>query len=155
MRKLRVGSKAGSKAWLVRPGRPLGCNKNFDLAGSAVAGLFSRTSVHTLIREGDRAGDDRHGMGHGEHAMLKHATYTCSLLQQTYNLCSAIVAYSDHSFFPVCGSFHFKPVFVCIFTVHTDENWLENERNHIQGIRKSLNMLLLRSTNSMSAWEGR
>ena len=52
---------------------------------------------------------------------------------QTYNLCSAIVAYSDHSFFPACGSFHFKPVFVCIFTVHTDENWLENERNHIQG----------------------
>ena len=36
---------------------------------------------------------------------------------QTYNLCSAIAAYSDHSFFPVCGSFHFKPVFVCIFTV--------------------------------------
>ena len=65
-------------------------------------------------------------------------------------MCSAIAAYSEISFFPVCGSFHFKPVFVCIFTVHADENWLENERNHIQGRRKSLNMLLLRSTNSMS-----
>ena len=27
-------------------------------------------------------------------------------------------------FLPVCGYFHFKPVFVCIFTVHADENWL-------------------------------
>ena len=46
--------------------------------------------------------------------------------------------------------FIFKPVFVCIFTVHADENWLENERNHIQGRKNDLNMLLLRSTNSMS-----
>ena len=53
-------------------------------------------------------------------------------------------------FLPLCGSFHFKPVFVCIFTVHADENWLENERNHIQGRKNDLNMLLLRSTNSMS-----
>ena len=41
--------------------------------------------------------------------------------------------------------FHFKPVFVCIFTVQADENWLENERNHIQGRRKYLNMILKRS----------
>ena len=73
-----------------------------------------------------------------------------AILRQTWNLCSAIVAYSDHSFFPVCGSFHFKPVFVCIFTVHADENWLENVRNHIQGRRNDLNMLLLRSTNYVS-----
>ena len=44
----------------------------------------------------------------------------------------------------------FKPVFVCIFTVHADENWLENERNHMQERRNDLNMLLLRSTNYMS-----
>ena len=35
--------------------------------------------------------------------------------------------------------------------MHADENWLENERNHIQGRKNDLNMLLLRSTNSMSA----
>ena len=67
-----------------------------------------------------------------------------------YYAISSVVAYSDHSFFPVCGSFHFKPVFVCIFTVHADENSLENERNHIQERRNDLNMLLLWSTNSMS-----
>ena len=37
--------------------------------------------------------------------------------------------------------------------MHADENWLEKEGNHIQGRRNSLNMLLLRSTNSMSACE--
>ena len=49
------------------------------------------------------------------------------------------------------GPFIFKPVFICIFTVHADENWLENAWNHIQGRRNDLNMLLLRSTNYMSA----
>ena len=41
------------------------------------------------------------------------------------------------SYFPVGGSFpfNFKPVFVNIFTVHADENWLKNERNHIQWSR--------------------
>ena len=34
---------------------------------------------------------------------------------------------------------------------NADENWLENARNHIQGRRNDLNMLLLRSTNYMSA----
>ena len=34
--------------------------------------------------------------------------------EQTYNLCSAIAAYSENSVFPVCGSFHFKPVFICV-----------------------------------------
>ena len=48
-----------------------------------------------------------------------------SHLNQTYNLCSAILAYSDHSFFPVCGSFHFKPVFICVHSENADKNWLE------------------------------
>ena len=34
---------------------------------------------------------------------------------------------------------------------NADKNWLKNARNHIQGRRNELNMLLLRSTNSMSA----
>ena len=34
---------------------------------------------------------------------------------------------------------------------NADENWLEMKGNHIQGRKNSLNMLLLRSTNSMSA----
>ena len=34
--------------------------------------------------------------------------------------------------------------------MQADENWLENERNHIQGSKNDLNMLLLRSTNSKS-----
>ena len=38
-----------------------------------------------------------------------------------------------------------KPVLFCIFTVQADENWLENERKHIQERRESLNMILERS----------
>ena len=34
-----------------------------------------------------------------------------AILRQTWNLCSAIVAYSDHSFFPVCGFLHFQTSF--------------------------------------------
>ena len=49
--------------------------------------------------------------------------------------------------------FIFKPVFVCIFTVHTDKNWLENERIHIQGRRKYLNMLLQWSRDFISEGE--
>ena len=68
---------------------------------------------------------------------------------QTYNLCSAIVANSDHSFFPVCGSLHFQASF------HLHAQWkcrrkLAWKRNHIQGRRNDLNMLLLRSTNYKS-----
>ena len=40
-----------------------------------------------------------------------------------------------------------------IFTVQAEENRLENERNQLQGRRNDLNMLLLRSTNSMSVYE--
>ena len=38
---------------------------------------------------------------------VSHSPYS----YQTYNLCSAIVAYSDHSFFPICGSFNFQASF--------------------------------------------
>ena len=38
-----------------------------------------------------------------------------------------------------------KPVLFCIFTVQADENWLENEKKHIQERRESLNMILERS----------
>ena len=48
------------------------------------------------------------------------------------------------------GPFIFKPVFICIFTVHADENWLVNEWTHIQGRRKYLNMILQRSRYFMS-----
>ena len=74
------------------------------------------------------------------------------LWNQTYNLCFAIVAYSDHSFFPVCGSFHFQSSF------HLHAQWkcrrklAWNERNQIHGRKNDLNMLLLRSTHSMSVW---
>ena len=40
---------------------------------------------------------------------------------------------------------------IFIFTVHADENCLENERNHIQGRRKYLNMILQWSRDFMSA----
>ena len=43
----------------------------------------------------------------------------------------------------------FKPVFICVHSKHADKIWLENERSHIQGSRKYLNMLLLRSRNYM------
>ena len=46
--------------------------------------------------------------------------------------------------------FIFKPVFTCMHSENADKNWLQNARNHIQGRRNDLNMLLLRSTNSMS-----
>ena len=32
----------------------------------------------------------------------------------------------------VCGSVISNPVFICIFTLHADDNWLENERNRYQ-----------------------
>ena len=37
-----------------------------------------------------------------------------------------------------------KPVFVCMHSENADKNWLENESNHIQGGRESLNMILHR-----------
>ena len=51
---------------------------------------------------------------------------------------------------PGFGSFLLKPAFVCIFTVHTDENQLENGRNQTRGLRKYLNMLLQRPRDFMS-----
>ena len=49
------------------------------------------------------------------------------------------------------GPLIFKPVFVILHTENADKNWLENEKNDIQGRRKYLNMLLQRSRDFMSA----
>ena len=46
--------------------------------------------------------------------------------------------------------FNFKPVFICVQSENADENWLENERNHIQGRRKSRSMIFQRSRYFMS-----
>ena len=42
----------------------------------------------------------------------------------------------------VCGSVISNPVFICIFTLHADGNWLENERNQNWSALQSLIMLL-------------
>ena len=39
---------------------------------------------------------------------------------------------SDITGLTVCGSVISNPVFLCIFTLHADNNWLENEMNRYQ-----------------------
>ena len=40
-----------------------------------------------------------------------------------------------------------------MYSENADENWLGNERNHIQGRRKYLNMILQQSTDIISGFE--
>ena len=54
------------------------------------------------------------------------------VLNQTSKSYITGVETSDITGLTVCGSVISNPVFICIFTLHADNNWLENEMNRYQ-----------------------
>ena len=55
-----------------------------------------------------------------------------ALLRQTSKSYITGVETSEITGLTVCGSVISNPVFLCIFTLHADNNWLENEMNRYQ-----------------------
>ena len=61
----------------------------------------------------------------------KSAEETLHVMQTSKSYITGVET-SDITGLTLCGSVISNPVFLCIFTLHADNNWLENEMNRYQ-----------------------